>query len=639
MFDDCLKSSRFEVYFSFNMHDIIQLLPDSVANQIAAGEVIQRPASIVKELVENAVDAGATEIKVIIKDAGKTLVQVIDNGCGMSVTDARLSFERHATSKIRNANDLFCIRTMGFRGEALASIAAIAQVEMKTKRTEDALGTQINISASVVESQEPVACSDGTSFSVKNLFYNVPARRKFLKSNQAELRHIYDEFHRISLANCNIAFSLVHNGDDVYVLPASQLKQRIVNIFGKALNQNLITVTTETTLIKISGFIGKPEFAKKTASEQFFFVNNRYMKHPYFYRAVLNAYEKILPPETVPSYFLFLQVEPSNIDINIHPTKTEIKFTDETAIWQILHAAVKQALGKFNIVPSIDFEIEKMVDIPLLTRDTEIVRPEIKVDQEFNPFKENYKSSTFGDSYFNREKNFNSENNLKNWKKLFDVDIHGTEKQGKVEFTGSNIQSHSDYGEEANARPGFFQLKNRYIFTPVKSGMMVIDICRAHERILFENFTELMIENKGVVQREMFPVSITFSKEDTIVVNEIINELHSAGFEISSLGGDTFSINGTPAALTGTSPAELLQSIINTFKETDSFDFDELYQKVALSLAKAASVKRGKVMQQTEMQVLFDSLFACAEPGYTFEGLPVVSIISYDELDKKFNRN
>jgi len=367
------------------MADIIQLLPDSVANQIAAGEVIQRPASVVKELTENAVDAQANSITVNIKDAGKTLIQIIDNGTGMSETDARLAFERHSTSKIQNANDLFSIQTMGFRGEALASVAAIAHIELKTKQTHQEIGTNIQIEGSEVVSQEPTSCTTGSNFAIKNLFYNVPARRKFLKSNTAEFGHIINEFQRVALANPGIEFKLYHNDSEVYILPKSNIRQRIISIFGKKINQNLIPLETLTSIVKIKGFIGKPENAKKKPGEQFFFINQRYMKNPYLNKAILNAYEQILPPDTIPSYFLYLETDPATIDVNIHPTKTEIKFENQQAIWQFLHASVKESLGKNNIVPSIDFEQEQSFDIPVVSKDTHINTPKIKIDPTFNP--------------------------------------------------------------------------------------------------------------------------------------------------------------------------------------------------------------------------------------------------------------
>ncbi len=398
------------------MSDIINLLPDSVANQIAAGEVIQRPASVVKELVENSVDAGSTSIIVNIREAGKNLIQISDNGSGMSETDARMAFERHATSKIKNANDLFAIRTMGFRGEALASIAAIANVELKTKKKDNDLGVAINISGSEVISQEPVSCSDGSNFLIKNLFFNVPARRKFLKKNSTELKHIITEFQRIALVHPEIAMTLQHNDAEIYNLPISNHHERIVNIFGKGIKQNLISIETETTVISIKGFIGKPEFARKTSGEQYFFINDRYMKHPYFYKAVLLAYENILPPDTVPSFFLYFDADPSTIDINIHPTKTEIKFEDERAIWQIVQASVKQSLGKFNIVPSIDFDQESILDIDYSTKNKEIRQPSIEINHSYNPFEEEQKPRPNSSSGYSRKE---EKSKSMNWESLY----------------------------------------------------------------------------------------------------------------------------------------------------------------------------------------------------------------------------
>ena len=449
------------------MPDIIQLLPDSVANQIAAGEVIQRPASVVKELVENAIDAGATQIKVNIKDAGRTLIQIIDNGCGMSDTDARMSFERHATSKIKSANDIFAIRTMGFRGEALASIAAIAEVELRTKEHDQDLGTFIHISGSNIISQEPVSCDSGTNFQIKNLFFNVPARRKFLKSNPAELKHIINEIQRIALANAEISISLHHNGSAIYELTGANKRVRIVSIFGKNINQNLIPIDTETSLVKITGFIGQPKHARKTFGEQFFFVNHRYMKHPFFHRAIMQAYEKILPPEAIPSYFIYFELNPADIDVNIHPTKTEIKFENESAIWQILQASVREALGKFNIVPSIDFDQAGSVDIPMPLRDYADIRtPEIKVNPDYNPF--NQASSTR--NYPGTEKSYTptptQRGNLSSWQSLYKgLEPDFSEKKEEPEADPVQFKM-----EEQQTLKSSVQFKNKYILTPVKSA-------------------------------------------------------------------------------------------------------------------------------------------------------------------------
>ncbi|MGM0621574.1 MAG: DNA mismatch repair endonuclease MutL, partial [Bacteroidota bacterium] len=468
------------------MSDIIQLLPDAVANQIAAGEVIQRPASVVKELVENALDSGADDIVIHIKDAGKTLIKITDNGCGMSPTDARMAFERHATSKILSANDLFCIRTMGFRGEALASVAAIADVELRTKRMEDEVGTLIHIVGSEVKTQEPVACNNGTTITVKNLFYNVPARRKFLKSNTTELKHIINEIQRVALPNPEIKFSFYHNYSPLYELVKTNFRKRIVDVFGKTINQSLVPVKEETSLVNITGFIGQPKFARKTTGEQFFFVNKRYMRHPYFHRAVMQAYEKVLPPETFPSYFLFLDLDPSGIDINVHPTKTEIKFENESTIWQIIHAAIRESLGKHNVVPSIDFDQSGSIDIPVPEKEKgDRSYPEIKIDPGYNPFEQEKEISPGIRGQSNRDNR-----NLEHWEDLYSgAETNNREEQSQLSFKGDEQEPRQT--EEKYSGKKVLQLKQKYILTPVKSGVMIIDQKRAHERILFEKFMEV----------------------------------------------------------------------------------------------------------------------------------------------------
>jgi DNA mismatch repair protein MutL len=478
------------------MSDIIKLLPDSVANQIAAGEVIQRPASVVKELIENSVDAGGINIRIIIKDSGKTLIQVIDDGTGMSETDARLAFERHATSKITSAQDLFAITTKGFRGEALASIAAVSTVELKTRRENDEAGTAIVISGSKVETQDMCSCPTGSSFSVKNLFFNIPARRKFLKSDNTELRHIINEFQKVALAHPSIRFSLYHNDSEIFNLPVANLRQRIIGVFGKHISQDLIALETETTLIKISGFIGKPENARRTFGEQFFFVNNRFMKHPYFHKAVLEAYQNILPAEAIPAYFIYMDADPASIDINIHPTKTEVKFEDERAIWQILMASVREALGRFNIVPSLDFENEALIDIPVRSASRDMPEPPvIEINTQYNPFAGEERESRPGViERFERE-------HAANWDRLY----AGIEKDEKT------------YGQNEKINESvrkLLQIKNKYIICPVKSGLMMIDQKRAHERILFEGFMENLLTNRSVGQASMFPVTVEMTQRD-----------------------------------------------------------------------------------------------------------------------------
>ncbi len=611
------------------MSDIIQLLPDSVANQIAAGEVIQRPASVVKELVENAIDAGADNIKIIVKDAGRTSIQLTDNGMGMSETDARLAFERHATSKIRKAEDLFNIQTKGFRGEALASIAAIAQVELKTKQHDSEIGNRIEIHGSEVVTQQPVASNTGSTFIVKNLFYNVPARRKFLKSNSTELKHIITEFQRVALTHEEIEFELIHNDVTIHHLPKSNTRQRIVHMFGKGINQNLTTLNTQTSLARITGFVGKPEFARKTTGEQFFFVNNRYMRHPYFHRAVMKAYEKILMPETYPSYFIYLESDPKTIDINIHPTKTEIKFEDEQALFQIIHASVKEAIGKFNIAPSIDFETEGVVDIPVMTGKEDLRMPEIKINPEYNPFKEDRRNVSQnkypGSDYSGGKK-------IENWEQFYD---------GFVK-SGSEPEVHHIEKEETKTKPsetaeelysGFLQLKKKYILTAVKSGLMVIDQKRAHERILYESLVRNMALN-NISQKTLYPVNIELSSGNSVIMDEILEELKVVGFMIEKENKGTYKITGIPDYVEGQELQAVIESMIEDYQSSGNDVKSSVKNRLAESLAKSIAIPYGRILSQDEMQKLTDSLFGCEEPGYSPGGKPVIAMIQQAELEK-----
>lgn len=602
------------------MPDVIKLLPDSVANQIAAGEVIQRPASVVKELVENSVDAGGKNIRVIIRDSGKTLIQIIDDGSGMSETDARLSFERHATSKIREASDLFAIRTKGFRGEALASIAAVAMVELKTRRENDDTGIFIKISASKVESHEPCSCPTGSNFSVKSLFFNIPARRKFLKSENTEFRHIIGEFQKIALAHPDIKFSLYHNDTEIYNLNTGSYRQRIVGLFGKSVNQDLVTLDTETSLVNIKGFIGKPENARRTYGEQFFFVNNRFMKHAYFNKAVIEAYRNILPNEAIPSYFIFMEADPATIDVNIHPTKTEIKFEDERSIWQILMASVREALGRFNIVPSLNFDNEVVIDIPV-RKPTGVFPddPRIEINTNYNPFsdEDNFRNSRT--SYIEK---FEKEN-ISNWENLYSG-LNGVEKRP--------IENNS---ESPNSRK-LFQIKNKYIVCPVKSGLMVIDQKRAHERVLFEKYLESLKNNKAVTQVNMFPVSLEVSPADLTVLQEIEENIRLLGFDIRHLGGNMISVNGQPEGCDDSNPGEIIEILIEEYKSAASDPTKGAKEKIASSMARAAAIAYGKSLTRDEMEDLFDNLFACTAHNYSPTGKPIINIITLDELDKRF---
>lgn len=601
------------------MPDVIKLLPDSVANQIAAGEVIQRPASVVKELIENSVDAGGKNIRVIIKDSGKTLIQVIDDGSGMSETDARLSFERHATSKITSAQDLFAITTKGFRGEALASIAAVAMVELRTRRQESDTGILVVVSGSKVETQEPCSCPVGSSFSVKNLFFNIPARRKFLKSDNTEIRHIVNEFQKIVLAHPDIKFSLYHNDSEVYNLSPGNLRQRIIGVFGKQINQDLITLETETSLVNIKGFIGKPENARRTYGEQFFFVNNRFMKHPYFHKAVVEAYQNILPVEAIPSYFIFMESDPASIDINIHPTKTEIKFEDERSIWQILMASVREALGRFNIVPSLDFENEALIDIPVMRSSNSFPeQPKIEINTKFNPF-DGESPATDRSSYVER---FERENTA-NWERLYTA----------LEKENDNPEQFEKIKESQRK---FFQVKNKYIVCPVKSGLMIIDQKRAHERVLYERFLESLSSNRAISQVDMFPVTAEINPADLFILKEIESELRLLGFSFLYPGNNRITINGRPSDSDSSDPVEMLEILLEDYKNTESEPSAGAKEKIAAGMAAATAIQYGKPLSQGEMEDLFDTLFACQAPNYSPKGKPVISIFTLEEIDKKF---
>ena len=596
------------------MPDIIKLLPDSVANQIAAGEVIQRPASVVKELMENSVDAGAQSIKVIIRDSGRTLIQVIDDGSGMSETDARLSFERHATSKISVAQDLFAIRTKGFRGEALASIAAVSMVELKTRRKEDDSGTVLILNGSRVEKQEPCSCPEGSGFSVKNLFFNIPARRKFLKSDNTEMRHIITEFQKIVIAHPGIRFLLSHNDSEIYTLGTGNLRQRIIGVFGKQINNDLITLETSTTLINIKGFIGKPENARRTYGEQFFFVNNRFMKHPYFHKAVVEAYQNILPPEAIPSYFIFMEIDPASIDINIHPTKTEIKFEDERAIWQILMASVKEALGRFNIVPSLDFEDEGLIDIPVRSAFKNIPDPPaIEIDPHYDPFAGEERISN-QNSIIER---FERENNS-GWEKLY-----------------SALEREEPGSSRIEPERRFFQIKNKYIICPVKSGLMIIDQKRAHERILYERFLDNLESNRNISQTELFPVNHELNPADIFVLKEIESEIRMLGFNFQITGNNRISINGRPSGIGSSDPAIMLEILLEEYKKTQSDPSTGAMEKIASAMAGASAIPYGKVLLKNEMEELFDTLFSCKSPNYSPKGKPVINILTLEEIDKR----
>ena len=625
------------------MSDIIHLLPDSVANQIAAGEVIQRPASVIKELVENAIDAEATEIHVLVTDAGKSSIQVIDDGKGMSETDARLSFERHATSKIREAADLFALRTMGFRGEALASIAAVAQVELRTCVEGEELGTKLVIAGSKVESQEAISCPKGSNFCVKNLFFNVPARRKFLKSNQTELSNILTEFERIALVNPNVSFTLYHNDAELFNLPAIQLRQRIMGVFGKKINQDLLSLDVDTTMVRISGFVARPESARKKGARQYFFVNGRYMRHPYFHKAIMDAYEHLIPVGEQVSYFIYFDVDPGNIDVNIHPTKTEIKFENEQAIWQILAAAVKETLGKFNAVPSIDFDTEGMPDIPAFESSpyAGIQPPKTTYNPDYNPFNT---SAVPPSSYSSKPS--------RDWEQLYEGLEHHSSAQHIQKsypddgdyFTAVSMEQpvtptlydHSEEAAMGEKSSQHYQFKGRFILTSVKSGLMIIDQQRAHIRILYDQYLEQITRRQGASQGMLFPDIVQFPVSEVPVLQEIMEDLSYLGFELTDLGGGSYAINGIPSGIEGLNPVELIQSMVHTAMEKGGKVKEEVQSNLALTLAKAAAIVPGQVLTNEEMNGLVDGLFAVATPNYTPDGKTVLSVLQEDELEKLF---
>lgn len=656
------------------MNDIIQLLPDSVANQIAAGEVIQRPASVIKELVENSIDAGATLINVVCVDSGRTSIQVTDNGKGMSETDARLSFERHATSKIRQADDLFNLHTMGFRGEALASIAAVAQVELRTRRPDDDLGTALTIAGSRFVSQEPVQCPVGCNFTISNLFYNVPVRRKFLKSNTTELNNIVTAFERIALVYPNVAFTLYNNQTELYNLKAGGLRQRIVDVIGKKINQHLLPIDIDTTMCKISGFVGKPESARKKGARQFFFVNGRYMKHPYFHKAIMTAYERLVPEGEQIPYFIYFTVNPTDIDVNIHPTKTEIKFENEQTVWQILTAAVRDAVGMFNDVTAIEFDTEGQPDIPALGAmpQADISAPKVQYNPAYNPFNEPsaQRSSAAPD----------------NWEQLYEglSSAHSRQQSAPSLFgndTGGVIQSRSNATNKPFADKGIvlskgfskpdglnaesagfnalsadtdmlsastepspleekspthYQYKGRYIMTSVKSGLMIIDQYRAHTRILYEGYIEQMQKRRPSSQKPLFPDTIHFSASDKVVVEAVMPELQNIGFELTPNEEGDYTITAVPSGLDGLDYVALVQDLVASAREKTTSAIDDINHSIALELARNAAVTYGQVLTNAEMENIVNSLFACSNFSYTPDGKKILTMLRQTDLEQLF---
>ena len=611
---------------------IIQLLPDHVANQIAAGEVVQRPASVVKELLENAVDAKASEIKLIVKEAGKTLVQVIDNGLGMNTTDARLCFERHATSKIRHAEDLFDLHTKGFRGEALASIAAIAHVEMKTKQDQEELGNLIIIEGSKLIKQDIAVLPKGTSFAVKNLFFNIPARRNFLKSETVEFRHVMDEFQRVAMAHPSISFTLIHNGSELYNLPSSNYRQRIVNIFGGKTNEKLVPVSEETELINITGFVGKPEFAKKSRGEQFFFVNYRYIKSAYLHHAIMSAYDGLLKEGNQPSYFLYLQVPPHTIDINIHPTKTEIKFDDEQSIYAILRSAVKHSLGQFNVAPVLDFERDANLDTPYQYKDKVADFPTIQVDSGFNPFvtdKPAKALASFG--------SYKKESNTANWESLYVGLKQDTDEIASFSFESEEVTGKlfDDETVETNTN-ATYQIHKKYIVSAIKSGMLVIDQGRAHQRILYEQFLTNITVQKASSQQLLFPLELYFSTDEMQLLKELEPTLENTGFVFDAFKTDAVQISGLPIAMAESEVSIVLEELISNLKnEIPESSFSQS-DSIAKSMAKSLAVKTGTYLSEKEQENLVNSLFACKEPNVSPFQKPTFITITVDDLDKKF---
>jgi DNA mismatch repair protein MutL len=624
------------------MSDIIKLLPDSVANQIAAGEVIQRPSSVIKELVENSIDAGADDIQIILKEAGRSLIQVIDNGKGMSATDARLAFERHSTSKITCAEDLFSLHTMGFRGEALASIAAISQLELKTCRKEDSIGTKLLISASKCEKQEPEMCPVGANFIIKNLFFNVPARRKFLKSNQVELSNIIKEFEKLALVNHNVSFTLVHNDTTIYKLLGGSFKQRIIDLFGRSLDMQLIPLKLDTSLIKIDGFISKPENSRKRNALQYFFVNGRYMRHPYFHKAVLTSYDELIANDVQPNYFLNFTVEPESIDVNIHPTKTEIKFENEAPIWQILSAAVKETLGKFSVVPSIDFDTEDAPEIPAFTNDTECTKPNIDFDPTYNPFE--VSKSKVNSGYRSQ-----LPNSLKNWEilgegftksKIYQPDEEPLSPEPMVElpikdnFISSSI--FSDNADEVKNNIICFQLNGKYIVSSVSSGIILVDQHRAHVKVLYERYLKQIERDEIVSQGIMFPVMLHLTPAQGAVMGEITDGLNKLGFNLSHLGGNDWTVNGMPTGVEKLDIEDTILQVIDEVNEGGKELSAKLFDKIALSVARSGAIPYGKKLSNSEAEALVEDLLSLPDPNYTPDGKKVINTLSLEQINKMF---
>ncbi|MBR0433838.1 MAG: DNA mismatch repair endonuclease MutL [Bacteroidaceae bacterium] len=619
--------------------DIIQLLPDSVANQIAAGEVIQRPASVVKELVENAVDAGAHRIDVIAVDAGRTSLQVVDDGCGMSETDARLAFERHATSKIRQAADLFTLTTMGFRGEALPSIAAVAQVELTTRTAEADLGTHLSIEASRVISQEPVAAAVGSNFVIKNLFFNVPARRKFLKSNQTELSNISTEFERIVLVHPDIAFTLTHNDTTLLNLTPSTLKARIAAVFGGRIAERLLPVEVQTPMVRIHGFVGKPEASRKRGAQQYFFVNNRYMRHPYFHRAVQEAFTRLIPADEQVPYFIYFDVPPAEIDVNIHPTKTEIKFENEQAIWQILLAAIRESIGRFNAIPTIEFDTEgRPADIPVYNPNvnTQPKAPTVRLNPAFNPFDSTPSSTPFDGDILGNLPIPRTTSEPNDSAQLFPSASTPANSASPHEAAHETPLSVAGLTADTIPSTAFFQYRGQYVLTTVESGLLLIDQHRAHLRVLYDRYISQLAKSALPSQRYLFPEVMQLSAAQSVTFAAIHEDLSRLGFDVGDLGGGNISIVGYPAGFEGIDPQALFTEVLDTAATNGNLPAEQLLSQLALTLARAAAIPTGQVLSPLEMQDLTAQLMATSNPNYTPDGHPTLAIIPQEQIDKLF---
>ena len=618
------------------MSDIIQLLPDSVANQIAAGEVIQRPASVIKELVENAIDAGATRIDVLVVDAGRTSIQVIDDGKGMSETDARLSFERHATSKIRQADDLFNLHTMGFRGEALASIAAVAQVELKTRQRGEEIGTHLSIAGSRFVSQEACACPEGSNFMIENLFYNVPARRKFLKSNTTELNNILTAFERIALVYPKVAFTFRSNGSEMFNLRAGGLRQRIVDIIGKRINQDLLPLNVETSVCAIHGFVGKPESARKKGAQQYFFVNGRYMRHPYFNKAVMSAFERLVPQGEQVPYFIYFDVDAQDIDVNIHPTKTEIKFENEQAIWQILSAAAKDAVGMFNDASTIEFDTEGKPDIPLFDPTRQADLPKVDFNPPYNPFKATPSSVSHASKIDGEPSGeYHTSRLTDQWQQLYEG-LDSAAKPMSEPLFSDPVAPAADESVIEEKSPAHYQYKGRFMMTAVKSGLMIIDQHRAHIRILFEKYQRQLAARKSHSQKLLFPETVQLTAQEAVTLEQILGEMTAMGFDLSPLGDNTFSVNAIPEGLEGIDVGSLVRDMVVGAQERGTSAVQEINDSLALSMARAAAIPYGQVLSNDEMENLINQLFLCQNAKYTPDGKSVLSIFKQKDIEQLF---